>query len=199
MTDPAESSGALEVVKGGIEASVQDYPGRLGYWDIGIPPSGPLDDYSFRLANALVGNEPGDAAIEVAAGLFSMKMKRDVALAVTGADMQPTIGGGPAPLWETFIAKEGETLTLGIAKTSGFRAYVAVAGGIDVPEYLGSKSTFAAGAFGGFEGRVLKPSDVLKAGHSRHELSKLAGRKTKPGVAPTFSIGCFSRRRKVKA
>ncbi len=187
MTDPAANSGSLEVIKGGIEATVQDYPGRLGYWDIGIPPSGPLDDYSLRLANVLVGNEPGEAAIEVAAGLFSVKMKRDVALAITGADMQPTISNNPVPMWETFLAKEGEVLTLGIAKTSGFRAYVAIAGGIDVPAYLGSKSTFAAGGFGGYEGRILKPSDVLRSGQSQHEPAKLVGRKTKPGVAPTFS------------
>ncbi len=174
-------------MKGGVETTVQDYPGRLGYWDIGIPPSGPLDDYSLRLANVIVGNAQGQAALEAAAGMFSMKMRGDLVLAITGADMQPTLGGRPAPMWESFLAKDGEVLSLGIAKTSGFRAYVAVAGGIDVPSYLGSKSTFAAGGFGGFEGRVLKPSDILKVGASENEPSKLVGRKAKDRVVPAFS------------
>ncbi|HLQ03736.1 MAG TPA: hypothetical protein VK114_02960, partial [Nitrososphaerales archaeon] len=103
---------SLEVLRGGVETTVQDYPGRLGYWDIGIPPSGPLDDYSLRLANVLVGNAPGEAALEVTAGMFSVKAKNDLVLAVTGADMQPTLGERRVPLWESFLAKEGEVLSL---------------------------------------------------------------------------------------
>lgn len=174
-------------MKGGVETTVQDYPGRLGYWDIGIPPSGPLDDYSLRLANIIVGNAQGQAALEAAAGMFSMKMKSNLVLAVTGADMKPTLSGRPVPMWESFLSKEGEELSLGIAKTTGFRAYVAVAGGIDVPKYLGSKSTFAAGGFGGFQGRALKPGDILKVGASEHEESKLVGRKADEKVIPAFS------------
>ncbi len=183
----AEEVRSFEVIKGGVETTVQDYPGRLGYWDIGIPPSGPLDDYSMRLANLLVGNAPGEAALEVTAGLFSIKMKSDLVLAVTGADMQPTLGDKRVPLWETFEAKEGEVLNLGIAKSSGFRAYVGVAGGIDVPPYLGSRSTFAAGGFGGFEGRLLKPSDVLRVGKSEDRPASLVGKRAKKGVIPTFA------------
>jgi urea carboxylase len=178
---------SFEVLKGGIEATVQDYPGRLGYWDIGIPPSGPLDDYSFRLANLLVGNRPGDAALEVAAGLFSMRAKSDLVVAVTGADMQPTLGGKPIPMWESLLVKRGEDLTLGIAKTAGFRAYVAVSGGIQVPDYLGSKSTFAAGGFGGFQGRVLKTGDVLEAGQDDGKKEGMVGRKVAENVIPKFS------------
>ena len=183
----AGDSPLLEIVKGGVEATVQDYPGRLGYWDLGIPPSGPLDDYSMRLGNVLVGNPVGAAAIEVAAGMFSMKMKGDAVIAVTGAEMQPALGGKPIPMWESFLAKDGDVLSLGIAKGSGFRAYVAVAGGIDVPPYLGSKSTFAAGAFGGFEGRVLKPGDSLKVGRAGDVNPTLVGRKLKEGAVPKFS------------
>ena len=178
---------SFEVLKGGVETTVQDYPGRLGFWDIGIPPSGPLDDYSLRLANVLVGNPQGEAALEVTAGLFSMKMKSDLVVAITGADMKPTLAGQPAPMWESFLAKEGQELSLGIARTSGFRAYVAVAGGIDVPAYLGSKSTFAAGGFGGFQGRALKPADVLNVGASEHEHSKIVGRRADPGIIPALS------------
>ncbi len=187
MAAVAADAKSIEVLKGGVETTVQDYPGRLGYWDIGIPPSGPLDDYSMRLANLLVGNAPGQAALEVTAGLFSIKMRSDLVLALAGADMEPTLGEKRVPMWESFAAREGEVLNLGIAKSTGFRAYVAVAGGIDVPPYLGSRSTFAAGGFGGFEGRVLKPSDVLKVGKSEHEPSSLVGRKVKKKVIPTFA------------
>jgi biotin-dependent carboxylase-like uncharacterized protein len=176
----------LEVVKGGVETTVQDYPGRLGYWDIGIPPSGPLDDYSLRLANILVGNKPGEAALEVTAGLLAVKATHDVLLSVTGADMQPKLNGNPAPMWESFPTHAGDVLSLGIAKTGGFRAYVAIAGGIDVPPYLGSRSTFAAGGFGGFQGRVLKPSDVLRVGTGEQDPQSLVGRRVKDGIVPRF-------------
>jgi urea carboxylase len=178
---------SLEVLKGGVEATVQDYPGRLGYWDIGIPPSGPLDDYSFRLANQLVGNRPGDAAIEIAAGMFSIRARSDMVVAVTGAEMQPTLGGNPVSMWENFLIKEGEDLSFGIAKTSGFRAYVAFAGGIQVPDYLGSKSTFAAGGFGGFQGRVLKTGDVLEIGESKKEREGLVQRRVVENAKPKFT------------
>src|SRR5437879_9104115 len=102
----------MEVLRGGVETTVQDYPGRLGYWDIGIPPSGPLDDYSFRLANLLVGNRPGDAALEIAAGMFSIKARRDLVVAIAGANMQPTVGGKVVPSWESLLIKEGEDLGL---------------------------------------------------------------------------------------
>lgn len=178
---------SIEVLKGGIETTVQDYPGRLGYWDLGIPPSGPLDDYSFRLANVLVGNRPNEAALEVTAGLFSMKMRTQCLLSVTGADMQPKLNESPAPMWEGFLAKEGDVLSFGIAKTAGFRAYVAIAGGIDVPSYLGSKSTFAAGAFGGHEGRILKASDVIKTGGAASDIRGMSGRRVKSSIVPRFS------------
>ena len=177
----------LEILKGGVEATVQDYPGRLGYWDLGIPPSGPLDDYSMRLANVLVGNPAGAAAIEVAAGMFSMRMKQDGIIAVAGADMQPTLGGKQVPIWESLSGKEGDVLSLGIAKTAGFRAYIAVAGGIDVPPYLGSRSTFAAGGFGGFDGRVLKPGDMLKVMSRTDAQPRLAGRRVKEDTLPKFA------------
>jgi 5-oxoprolinase (ATP-hydrolysing) subunit C len=177
---------AIEILKGGIETTVQDYPGRLGFWDIGIPPSGPLDDYDLRLANILVGNRQGEAALEVTAGMFAMKAKDDAVLSVTGADMQPKLNGNPVPMWESFLARSGDILSLSIAKTSGFRAYVAVSGGIDVPPYLGSKSTFAAGGFGGFQGRLLKPLDVLRVGSVVQDLSSLSGRKVREAVTPRF-------------
>ena len=178
---------SIEILKGGIETTVQDYPGRLGYWDLGIPPSGPLDDYSFRLANGLVGNKLGDSGLEVTAGMFSMKTRTDCVLAVTGADTQPKLNGNLVPMWESFRARDGDVLSLGIAKSTGFRSYVAISGSIEVPSYLNSRSTFAAGGFGGFEGRVLKQSDALKLGHTSEDLNRLVGRRVKEDVIPKLT------------
>jgi len=178
---------SFEVLKGGIETTVQDYPGRLGYWAIGIPPSGPADDYSFRLSNRLVGNGPGLAGLEVTAGLLAIKMRSESVIAITGANMQPKLNGMPVLLWESISINEGDTLALSIAKDTGFRSYIAFAGGIDVPDYLGSKSTFAAGGFGGFGGRPLKPGDVVKLGRSSSDLSNLSGRKLKDEAIPNLS------------
>src|SRR2546426_3428511 len=93
---------SFEVVKPGVETTVQDYPGRVGYWGVGICPSGPLDDYSFRLANRLVGNSPGSAGLEVAAGLLVVRMKSSAIVAICGAEMQQRVNDRPVPRWESF-------------------------------------------------------------------------------------------------
>jgi biotin-dependent carboxylase-like uncharacterized protein len=176
---------SFEILKGGVETTVQDFPGRLGYWDIGIPPSGPADDYSFRLANKLVGNVPGEAALEVTAGMLSLRIKSDLIFSVTGADMGPKLDGQDIPMWESIKARSGQILTFSIARKTGFRAYIAFAGGINVPLYLGSKSTFPAGGFGGFEGRALKEGDVIKLG--KPESSVVHGNRVKEDVIPKFA------------
>ena len=89
----------LEVIKPGLETSVQDYPGRIGFWNQGFPPSGPMDSWSFRLANVLVGNEPGAAGLECQFVGPTLKFRRDGVIAVTGADMQPKLDGEPIPMW----------------------------------------------------------------------------------------------------
>ncbi|MFQ5998939.1 MAG: 5-oxoprolinase/urea amidolyase family protein [Candidatus Bathyarchaeia archaeon] len=172
----------IEVVKGGIESAVQDFPGRLGYWSIGIPPSGPMDSFAFRLANRLVGNEVGEAALEVAAGMAAFKFLKDTCLAITGADMQPTVNSSSVPMWENVLVKSKDVLELRTLRGSGFRTYIALAGGIDVPVYLGSRSTFAAGGFGGFNGRALKAGDVLETFNPSTPISQLTGRTLKSPI-----------------
>ena len=119
------------VIKGGLETTVQDWPGRKGAFGMGFPPSGPIDHWSFRLANLLVGNPPGAAALECAFIGPVLRADRDAVIALTGADMKATLDGAPAPLWESIAVGAGQTLVLGSAVT-GARTYIAFAGGVDV-------------------------------------------------------------------
>src|SRR5262249_40480427 len=122
----------FEVMQPGLETSIQDYPGRIGFWNQGFPPSGPMDSWSFRLANLLVGNEAGAAGLEVQYMGPTFKFERDGVIAVCGADMQAKLDGQPLAMWESVTVKSGQTLALGAAK-SGVRAYIAIAGAIDTP------------------------------------------------------------------
>src|SRR5690554_3148268 len=150
----------IEVLEPGTYSSVQDYPGRLGYWDIGVPPSGPMDDYAFRLANRIVGNHASAAGLEFTLQGPTLKFHGDTLIALTGADCPATLDGEPVPYWEPVPVRAGQVLKLGRA-ASGCRTYLAVRNGLDVPLYLGSRSTFALGQFGGHAGRTLRPADML--------------------------------------
>src|SRR3954452_1935908 len=124
----------IEVVKKGFETSVQDYPGRIGFWNQGFPPSGPMDSWSFRLANLLVCNDVGAAGLEAQYMGPSLRFQRDGVIAVTGADMQPKLDGEALPMGESVPVKQGQTLALGSGRL-GVRAYIAIAGGIDTPPW----------------------------------------------------------------
>jgi 5-oxoprolinase (ATP-hydrolysing) subunit C len=172
----------LEVIKPGLETSIQDYPGRIGYWAQGFPPSGPMDSWSFRLANILVGNHPGAAGLECQFVGPSLRFQRDGVVAVTGADMKPTLDGHPMPMWESVAVKAGQTLALNFV-TVGARSYIAVAGGIDTPPSLGSRSTFHKAGVGGIEGHALKAGQVIPIGKGVGR----AGRKAKSDARPQIS------------
>ncbi|MBJ7220325.1 MULTISPECIES: urea carboxylase [unclassified Brenneria] len=150
----------IEVVQPGTWSSVQDYPGRLGYWDIGVPPSGPMDDFAFRLANRIVGNAEEAAGLEFTLQGPTLRFHCEALIALTGADCPADLDGEPIAYWRPVAVKAGQTLTLGRA-ISGCRTYLAVRNGIDVPQYLGSRSTFALGQFGGHAGRTLRVADML--------------------------------------
>ncbi|MBI5333674.1 MAG: urea carboxylase [Burkholderiales bacterium] len=156
-------SRALDVIAPGVQTSVQDWPGRQGYWAIGVPPSGPMDDRALRLANRLVGNAPGAAALEITVAGPTLKLRCDAVLAVAGAPIELTVDGEPARQHAALHLQAGQTLRIGRVQ-AGARAYLAVQGGLDVPDYLGSKSTFTLGQFGGHGGRVLRAGDVLHIG-----------------------------------
>ncbi len=150
----------LEVVKKGVETSVQDYPVRIGYWNQGFPPSGPMDSWSFRLANLLVGNEAGAAGLEAQFIGPTLKFQRDGVIAICGADMSPKIDGAAMPMWESVTVAAGQTLAMAFC-TVGARAYIAVAGGIATEPWLGSRSTFDAAGVGGMEGHAIQDRQLI--------------------------------------
>ena len=150
----------IEVLEPGTYSSVQDYPGRLGYWDIGVPPSGPMDDFAFRLANRIVGNAAEAAGLEFTLQGPTLRFHSDALIALTGADCPATLDDAPVAYWQPVEVKAGQVLKLGRA-VSGCRTYLAVRNGLDVPLYLGSRSTFALGQFGGHAGRTLRTADML--------------------------------------
>lgn len=151
---------AFEIIEPGTYTTVQDYPGRCGYWDIGVPPSGPMDDHAFRIANRIVGNHYSAAGLEATLVGPTLKFHCDTVIALTGAQCDATVDGLPVSLWQPITVKAGQILSTGKV-ISGCRTYIAVRNGIDVPDYLGSKSTFVLGNFGGHGGRTLRKGDVL--------------------------------------
>ncbi len=151
----------IEVVRGGTLTTVQDWPARTGYWEVGVPPSGPMDDLSFRLGNTAVGNPPGAPGLECTLEGPALRFSRPVTVCVTGAPAEVTVDGRPAAQWEPFEVPAEGLLEVAAPPGPGMRTYVLVRGGLDVPEYLGSAATFTLGGFGGHGGRALRTGDVL--------------------------------------
>ncbi|TSE27338.1 Acetyl-/propionyl-coenzyme A carboxylase alpha chain [Tepidimonas sediminis] len=154
----------IEVLEPGLQTTVQDWPGRTGLWAVGVPPSGPMDALALRLANRLVGNPEGAAALEMTLTGPTLRFHRDGVIALAGADMGAELDGRPLANWSRHAVAAGSTLRLGAVRGPGARAYLAVRGGLDVPEYLGSRATFTLGQFGGHAGRALRGGDVLHLG-----------------------------------
>jgi len=177
----------LTVINGGIETLVEDWPGRLGFLGKGMAPSGAFDNVALGYANLLVGNAPGEAGLEVTAGFFQAEFGVDTVIAVTGTNNPPSINEQPIPMWESVAVKKGDMIKFSHIGQLGFRWYIAVAGGIDVPPYLGSKSTCIFGSYGGFEGRKLQPGDVVKFGAASRDLKSLTGRKLKKESIPEYT------------
>ncbi len=151
----------FEVLSAGTQTSVQDYPGRLGYWAVGVPPSGPMDSRALRLGNRLLGNEQGAAALEITMSGPILRFNCDAVVAVTGAPIALTLDAEPVPMNTALLIPAGATLQLGSISGVGARSYLCLRGGVQVPDYLGSKSTFTLGQFGGHGGRALRAGDVL--------------------------------------
>jgi urea carboxylase len=154
----------IEVLSPGTQTTIQDWPGRVGYWAVGVPPSGPMDPLSHRLINRLLGNEESAATIETTLSGPTLRFNTDTTVCLGGAELAATLDGEPVAYWQPFAVKAGQVLKVGGVKGPGVRAYIGVRGGIDVPSYLGSKSTFTLGKFGGHGGRVLMTGDVLHVG-----------------------------------
>jgi biotin-dependent carboxylase-like uncharacterized protein len=153
---------AIKVLKPGLATTVQDL-GRPGYYHIGIPLSGGMDRHALAAANLLVGNEEGAAVLEAVFMGPELEFTDDALVAITGAELPPKLDGEPRETWTSFKVKRGQKLSFDFLK-QGARGYIAIAGGIDVPLVLGSRSTYALGALGGFKGRKLETGDELPIG-----------------------------------
>jgi urea carboxylase len=174
---------AVDVLEPGTQTTIQDYPGRLGYWHVGVPPSGPMDALAFRFANCLVGNAEDAAGLEITLTGPTLRFACDTTIALTGADFQARLDGKPPPQWQTIRVKQGSLLEFGSAGDAGARAYLAVAGGFKAPLYLGSRSTFILGKFGGEAGRVVRAGDVL---HLSEATTILHDRQLASSTIPTY-------------
>ena len=191
LQDVVYQADTIEVVAPGTQTTIQDWPGRVGYWAVGVPPSGPMDPLSFRLANRLVGNAEDAAGIETTLAGPTLKFNSDALVCLAGAELTATLDGKPVPYWQAFAVNAGQVLKLGGVAGPGTRAYIAVRGGIDVPKYLGSRSTFTLGKFGGHGGRTLRAGDVLHIGAAPAAAAKtaaLAG-ELQPRLTHAWDIG----------
>ncbi|WP_130796955.1 urea carboxylase [Streptomyces otsuchiensis] len=165
----------VDVERAGTLTTVQDWPGRVGHWEVGVPPSGPMDDLSFRLGNTAVGNPPGAPGLECTLDGPTLRFSHATTVCVTGAPAEVRVDGRVVEQWVPVRLDAGALLDVGTADGPGMRVYVLFRGGLTVPEYLGSAATFTLGAFGGHAGRALRAGDVLRPG-------AVAGRA--PGPAP---------------
>lgn len=154
----------IEVLRPGLLTTVQDWPGRVGYWHIGVPPSGPMDDVSFRLGNRLVGNPEGAAGLECTKAVPALRFSTESRVCVTGAAVPVSVNGAPAPQWQVLRVPAQGVLDIGTIIGPGMRCYVLFEGGLCEPTLLGSAATFTLGAFGGHYGRPLRAADRLTLG-----------------------------------
>ena len=159
-----DADARIEVLRPGTMTTVQDWPGRVGLWRVGVPPSGPMDDRSFRLGNLALGNPEGAPGLECTLSGPQLRFTAQTTICLAGADCTPTLDGAPVATWEPVAVPAGAILDVGPADGRGLRVYVLVGGGLDVPAYLGSASTFTLGRFGGHGGRALRVGDVLRPG-----------------------------------
>ena len=180
----------IEVLAAGTQTTIQDYPGRIGYWSIGVPPSGPMDDLSFRLANRAVGNDSDAAALEITLTGPTLKFNVDALICLGGAVMAAEIDGAAASFWTPITVHAGQVLRIGSVINAGCRAYLAIRGGLDVPIYLGSRATFSLGKFGGHGGRVLLPGDALRLSDRISQLEPTPiPQPVRPIIEDTWDLG----------
>ncbi|MDQ0194164.1 urea carboxylase [Paenibacillus wynnii] len=157
---------ALEVIDGGVQTTIQDWPGRTGHWDVGVPPCGPMDPLSFRIGNKRLGNEDNASGLELTLRGGSYRFRAGMIFCLTGADMNAELDGLKVPMYEPVSATAGQILSFNEA-VAGMRTYITVAGGFDVPTILGSAATFTLGGFGGHGGRALRVGDVISVNSPR--------------------------------
>ena len=174
----------IKVIKPGLQTTVQD-EGRIGYYEIGMPPSGAMDKFAFRVANLLVGNNPNAAVLEITYLGPVLEFGRKMKISLTGGEIPPRINGQPVAMWTTLQVEEGDQLSFDFVK-SGARVYLAVEGGIAVPLVMGSRSTYTLIGIGGFEGRALQEGDVLYTADMKEKPVSI-GTTMDPEFVPAYS------------
>ncbi|MEN8905656.1 MAG: urea carboxylase [Clostridiales bacterium] len=160
LDDFTPSYPALEVLDGGIQSTIQDYPGRIGYWNVGVPPCGPMDSFNHRIGNAILGNEESCPGLEMTLKGGSYKFRGSAWICLTGADMNAKLDGVDLPYYTPIAVKPSQVLKFEEAQV-GTRSYLLVKGGFDVPKILDSAATFTLGNFGGFSGRAVRTGDII--------------------------------------
>ncbi|WP_328667868.1 5-oxoprolinase/urea amidolyase family protein [Streptomyces sp. NBC_00328] len=181
----------VEVVSGGTLTTVQDWPGRTGHWQVGVPPCGPMDDLSFRLGNRALGNPEGAPGLECTLQGPALRFTHATTVCVTGAPAPVTVDGAAVAQWEPVTVPAGAVLEVGAPAGHGLRTYVLFAGGgLDVPAFLGSASTFTLGRFGGHGGRTLRTGDVLHGG-TVTEAGAPVPPAERPGLTAEWRIGAL--------
>ncbi len=181
LADLAWAPPAIEVLTAGTLTTIQDYPGRQGHWDVGVPPSGPFDDWSFRLGNRLLDNPADAAGLEITLTGPALRFHRATQIALTGCELPADLDGESVAFWQVLEIPAGATLALGKAR-AGARAYLLVRGGIDCPRYLGSRSTFTLGQFGGHAGRALRSGDMLALPELAPTAPRILPEALRPGI-----------------
>ena len=192
LRDFAFAPRAIEVVAPGAQSSLQDLPGRVGLWSVGVPPSGPMDERSHRLANRIVGNAEGASALECTMSGPTLRFHCDALIALTGAQMEASLEGAPLTWFAPVPVKAGQTLTLGRIAGAGQRAYLAIAGGFDAPLFLGASATFSLGKFGGHATGVLRAGDTLKLAQAPTEAPAPAEPSEIPDLTREWTIAVRS-------
>jgi biotin-dependent carboxylase-like uncharacterized protein len=177
-------SRSVDIIEPGIQATVQDYPGRRGMQAQGFFPAGPMDHLAHRAANLLVGNPASSATLEITLGNFRARLDADATIAVCGAEAPLTVDGDEVAVWESHRVPAGAELAIGIAPEAGFRFYLGIDGGFDVPLLFGSRATYTMGALGGLDGRPLQQGDRLPLGEPGGYGD---GRRLAQGARPEYS------------
>lgn len=182
------SERAIEVLDGGIQTTVQDWPGRVGHWDVGVPPCGPMDPFAFRIGNKLLGNEDQASGLELTLRGGSYRFRDDTSFCLTGANMKAVLDDETVPMYSVIRAKRGQVLSFGEADR-GMRTYFLVAGGLDMPLHLGSAATFTLGGFGGHGGRALRTGDVLQVNPAPRPKDAALAAGEQPVLTKEWTIG----------
>jgi biotin-dependent carboxylase-like uncharacterized protein len=178
------ATSALRIIYPGIFSTVQDF-GRKGYLADGIPPSGAMDNFALRMGNLILKNPIGEAGIEMTSIGMKADVLEDAVIAITGAEADAKLNSQPIPLWTAVEIKKGDTLNIA-ASNKGFRTYLCIAGGVEVPLFLGSKSTYAMGKLGGIRGRALKKGDVISVGNPLVAIEDIKGRRVKDSLLTDY-------------